>query len=237
MNRQRIEKYIGTRTDYTRKEISALIKSGRIKINGRVAERNVTHIDADCDTVEIDGTALRREEHIYFMMNKPKGVLSASRDMRAKTVVDLIPDGYDRTSLFPVGRLDKNTTGLIVITNDGELAHRVISPSSKIPKNYTVTLDGEVTDAVAKAFEAGIVLADGTRCMPAELKVSEGDRHLVSVTIYEGKYHQIKRMFGTVGLGVNELKRESIGGLVLDPNLKEGESRLMTDAETAKLNC
>ncbi len=236
MNKQRIEKYIGARTDYTRKEITALIKSGLVKVNGAVAGRNVTHIDADCDVVEIGGAVLRNNEHICFMMNKPKGVLSASRDTRAKTVVDLIPDGYDRDSLFPIGRLDRDTTGLIVITNDGELAHRVISPASKIPKNYTVTLDGEVTAAVVDAFKAGVTLADGTRCMPAELTVLK-DPCRASVTIYEGKYHQIKRMFGTVGLGVNELKRESIGKLVLDPNLREGESRIMTDVETGMLKC
>ena len=236
MNKQRIEKYIGARTDYTRKEITALIKSGLVKVNGAVAGRNITHIDADSDVVEVSGTALRNNEHICFMMNKPKGVLSASRDTHARTVVDLIPDGYDRASLFPIGRLDRDTTGLIVITNDGELAHKVISPASKIPKNYTVTLDGEVTAAVVDAFKSGVTLADGTHCMPAELTVLK-DPFRVSVTIYEGKYHQIKRMFGTVGLGVNELKRESIGKLILDPNLKEGESRIMTDVETGMLKC
>ena len=153
-------------------------------------------------------------------MNKPAGILSASNDKRAKTVVDIVPEHLKREGLFPVGRLDKDTTGFLIVTNDGDFGHKIISPKSNIEKVYLAELDGDVTDEMIAAFEKGVVLADGTQCMSAKLEKA-GDCTAL-ITIREGKYHQVKRMFGTVGLGVNKLHRKSIGGLSLPEGLEPG---------------
>ena len=159
-------------------------------------------------------------------MNKPMGVLSASNDKSRKTVVDLVPQEIKRQDLFPVGRLDKDTTGLLIITDDGVFAHNCISPKKAIEKGYIATLDGNIDNEMIEKFKLGVLLADGTRCKPAKLEYISDN--VARIIITEGKYHQIKRMFGTVGLGVNALHRESIGGLHLPDNLTEGECIEMT---------
>ncbi len=233
--KDRIEKFIASKSGLSRKEAKEAVKEGRVKINGTIADKHIQYIDPDNDNIELDETFLGNEKFVYIMMNKPKGVLSASKDTRQKTIIDLLPDSFNKPSLFPVGRLDKNTTGLIIITNDGEFAHKVISPKSGIPKVYKVTLDDDIPASAVRKFADGITLADGTKCLPAELKIGE-NRNECLVTIYEGKYHQIKRMFGTVGLGVNELHRKSVGNLKLDSSLKEGEFRLISELEVKMPN-
>ena len=159
-------------------------------------------------------------------MNKPKGVLSAATDKSRKTVVDLVPEHLKRQDIAPVGRLDKDTTGLLLITDDGVFAHNCISPKKEISKSYIVTLDGDINDEMIQKFKTGITLVDGTVCKSAILE--RIDKNIARVIISEGKYHQVKRMFGIVGLGVNELHREAIGGLCLPNDLKSGECIEMT---------
>ena len=158
---------------------------------------------------------------MYILMNKPAGVLSASNDKNRETVVDLVPPELYRNGLFPVGRLDRDTTGMLIITDDGDFAHRIISPKSGISKNYLVELDGEVNEEMVKKFREGVTLVSGELCRPALLQPLEGNT--ARLTLFEGKYHEVKRMFGTVGLGVNALHRESIGELYLPEGLAEGE--------------
>ena len=193
-------------------------------------------VDVDAD-ITFNGQALAYKRFVYILMNKPKGVLSASSDKNKKTVVDLVPENLRRQGLFPVGRLDKDTTGFLIITDDGEFAHKAISPKYEVYKNYIVTLDGKLTEDMVKAFAEGIVLADGTPCRKAEMQIISDN--VARVKICEGKYHQIKRMFGVVGLGVNELKRVSVGGLSLPENLAEGECVELSsqDIEAIFSNC
>ena len=230
MAAERIEKYISSRTNYSRREAKELIASGKVKINGRTANKSDKTVDPLCDAVEVESILLDGQKFVYLMMNKPKGTISATNDKSKKTVVDLLPDEYNRSAIFPVGRLDRDTTGFIILTNDGDFAHKIISPKSKIEKVYIAELDGEITEEIIEKFKLGVTLADGTKCLPATLQTGETPFFGV-VKIFEGKYHQIKRMFGTVGLGVVELHRESIGGVKLDLKLSPGESRRLTPEE------
>lgn len=232
---ERLDKFIATQKNLTRSEVRRLISSGRVVVEGSVVKKADTKIDPDVVEVSLNGEPIGYNRYVYIMLNKPKGVLSAARDTARQTVVDLIPPELSRKNLFPVGRLDKDTTGLLLITDDGDFSHYVISPKSGLDKKYNVTLDGEVTEAAVKAFKEGIVLADGTKCLPALLSYDKSDPKKATVTIKEGKYHQIKRMFGIVGLGVNELERISIGEVVLDRNLKQGDCRPLTPLELDKL--
>ena len=168
-------------------------------------------------------------------MNKPEGILSASNDKNRKTVVDLVPDSLKRAGLFPVGRLDKDTTGLLIITDDGEFAHNVIAPKKNVVKTYRVTLDGEVTEDMVELFKKGITLADGTVCRSAEL-IPLGNNS-AEIKISEGKYHQIKRMFGVVDLGVEALERIAMGNLKLPQNLPRGECRELKKSEILSIFC
>ncbi len=179
------------------------------------------------------GQAVNIKEHIYIALNKPKGVLSASNDKKRKTVVDLVPRNLYRMGMAPVGRLDKDTTGLLLITDDGQFAHRVISPKNGISKLYEVLLDGEIPQSAIGDFEKGIILADGTRCLSANLQILEKNK--ARVEIMEGKYHQIKRMFGVVGLGVTELKRLRIGEYALPLDLAEGECIELTSQDLERV--
>ena len=177
----------------------------------------------------VDGREIALKEHLYLMLHKPAGVVSATRDVRERTVVDLVPPQLRRPGLFPAGRLDKDTTGMMILTDDGELAHRILSPRSHVPKTYIARLDRPVTEEMVRAFAAGIPLKGEGECLPATLRVrgeQEGE-----VTICEGMYHQIKRMFGVCGAHVVALKRISMGGLALDPALAEGACRELTAEE------
>ena len=220
MKQERFDKIISTQFNISRKDARIAIRRGKATLNGKVLRDFGMLVDVDSE-ITFNGQALDYKKYVYILMNKPKGVLSASNDKKKQTVVDLVPENLKRQGLFPVGRLDKDTTGFLIITDDGEFAHKAISPKYEVYKSYIVTLDGELNESMVKAFAEGITLADGTLCRKAELYIL--DRCVARVRICEGKYHQIKRMFGVVGLGVNELKRESVGGLKLPENLKEGE--------------
>ena len=177
---------------------------------------------------------MRFQRHVYLMMNKPAGVVSASRDSREKTVVDLVPPALSRRDLFPAGRLDRDTTGLLILTDDGELAHRMLSPKKHVYKLYEASVDGPVGAEEIEKFAAGVALEDGTVCLPAGLTVvKQGTAWETLVEIREGKFHQVKKMFLAVGRRVLRLKRVRIGGLELDKTLKEGECRELTKEEMA----
>ncbi len=186
-------------------------------------------IDTDSDIISYEGIVVGYKEYVYILMNKPKGVLSAATDKSRETVVDLVPEHLKRQGIAPVGRLDKDTTGLLLITDDGVFAHNCISPKKEITKSYIAMLDGDIDDDMIVKFKNGVILSDGTICRPAILERVE--KNIARIIITEGKYHQVKRMFGTVGLGVNGLHRESIGGLCLPDDLKGGECVEMTKRE------
>lgn len=227
----RLDKLLSENTSYSRSEIKLLIKKGQAKVFGEIIKKPDIQVDFS-DDIELCGKKVNTSEFIYIKMNKPKGVLTATRDKR-ETVLDLIPPELKRKKLFPVGRLDKNTTGLLIITNDGELAHNLLSPKKHISKTYEADLDGAMPENLEQEFLNGVTLQDGTKLKPAKLEKLDETKALITVT--EGKYHQIKRMFGVFGLGVNELKRLSFAEVKLDNSLKEGECKLLTNYELSML--
>ena len=218
-----------------RKHAGRLAAAGRIAVNGEV-ERDVSRkIDPQGDRVTVDGRAIGYRRHLYLMMNKPGGIVSATTDPKERTVLDLLPAELRRPGLFPAGRLDKDTEGLLIITDDGVLAHGILSPKKHVDKTYRAVLDGPVGEKEIEAFGAGLTLGDGTLCRPARLSVTEEGGANVAVVLSEGKYHQVKRMFRAVGREVLTLKRVAMGGLALDPALKAGETRPLTDEEVRLL--
>lgn len=226
---ERLDKFISSRTAFSRKEVQKLIRSGQVEVNGEVCKTVDYKIDPESDSVKSGGQAVSADEHIYIMLNKPAGVVSATEDKRDKTVIDILPPELKRAGLFPAGRLDKDTEGLLIITDDGDFAHRILSPKKHVEKQYVAQLDGEITDEVIERFEQGIVLSDGTQCMPAKLKISsERGKKSGTVTICEGKYHQVKRMFAACGLKVVHLERISVGNLYLDGNLPRGSAKKLS---------
>ncbi len=228
----RIDKFISVAAAVSRNDAKQLLKSGAVTVNGLTVKKADAKVSED-DTVFCQGKQIFYKKFVYLVLNKPKGVLSASTDKRVKTVVDLVPDAYKHYELFPVGRLDKDTTGLLLITNDGDFTHKIISPKSGTDKRYFALLDGAVTDEHIRLFAEGIILADGSECLPAKLE--RAGENSAYITVREGKYHQIKRMFGVIGLGVNELERLSIGEFSLPSDLKRGESRELSLEEFAIL--
>lgn len=227
----RLDKILVSQGVGSRKDVQKLIRSGEVSVNGEICKKPETKLDAESALISVSGQALSYSEHIYIMMNKPAGVVSATEDKNDKTVIDILPDEYKRNGLFPAGRLDKDTEGLLIITDDGDFAHRMLSPKKHVEKQYIAKLDKEITDDTIKSFEQGIVFADGTKCLPARLEVYENDRKCGLVTICEGKFHQVKKMFICCGINVVHLQRISIGNLVLDSNLHTGESKLLTNLD------
>lgn len=228
---ERLDKVVSNITGMSRKDVRGIIKSGRVAVCGKALTDCGAHVDPETDVIEVDGFAGDYKKYVYFAINKPEGVISASNDKSRETVVDLIK--VKRDGLFPVGRLDKSTTGLLIITDDGDFGHKVINPKSGIEKEYVAVLDKPVKDEDIAALSEGCVLADGTRCRDAAVKILSDDRKTVSITVTEGKYHEIKRMFGTVGIGVDGLKRVRIGGLSLPETLLPGEYRELSAEELA----
>lgn len=228
MSEMRLDKLLSETTAYTRSQLKQIIKSGRVSVNGTAVTAPETKIDPTGALIELDGERVSYAKFHYFMLNKPAGILSATDDRKQKTVIDLFPEEM-RRRLFPVGRLDKDTTGLLLVTDDGDFAHRVISPRSEIVKTYRAVTSEPVNDADVEAFQRGIVLADGTKCLPAGLEPLPNGSCLVRV--YEGKYHQVKRMLASRSKPVIELKRLSIGALELDEKLLPGEFRQLTENE------
>lgn len=229
MPTMRLDKLLSECGVGSRKEIRQLIKSGRVSVDGCTAASSEQKLDADKADVCLDGKRIEYKKFHYYMMNKPAGVLSATDDGRQKTVLDLTTPEMKKMGLFPVGRLDKDTTGLLILTNDGDFAHRVISPKSEIVKVYHAKTESPVNDADIAAFADGLTLGDGTKCLPAGLNLLPDGSCLVEVM--EGKYHQVKRMLASRGKPVTELKRLSIGGLKLDESLSPGSFRALDENE------
>ena len=225
---ERLDKVLASQNFGSRKEVGSLIRKGMVTINGQLVKQPDCKINPEADAISVCGKPLFFERFVYYMMNKPGGVLSAARDSRAETVLDLLPPELERRALFPAGRLDKDTEGLLIITNDGAFAHRMLAPKSGVEKVYHAVLDAPVGAADIEAFEEGLNLGDWT-CLPAKLRVlEEGEIPLVEATVCEGKFHQVKRMFAARGKTVLFLKRVKIGQLALDPNLQTGAVRKLS---------
>ena len=232
MPQMRLDKLLSHLNCGSRKEVQALIRAGRVSVDGTVQKDPAFKVDPDRSQTAVDGTVQRYRAQRYYMLNKPMGVITASRDERHDTVLELFPDEL-RRGLFAVGRLDKDTEGLLLLTDDGELAHRLLSPRHHVDKVYLAEIDGQVDHADTAAFEAGLTLGDGTQCMPAGLEdLGPG---LCRVTLREGKFHQVKRMLAQRGKPVIGLKRLSMGPLELDQALQPGEFRPLTTEELAQL--
>lgn len=216
----------------SRKEIKKLCKDGSVKVDGVVVKDSSAHVDPVNQEVEILGNVIEYREFVYLMMNKPDGVISATEDSLHETVVDLLDPEFYAYNVFPVGRLDRDTEGLLLLTNDGKLAHNLLSPKKHVPKKYFAVIDGRVDKKDVEAFTKGIVLDDGYKTLPAQLTVLvQGEVSEVEVIIHEGKFHQIKRMFADRKKHVTYLKRIAMGPLVLDEDLELGEYRELTEEE------
>lgn len=213
------------------------LRFGQVKVNGNVVRSGKDKIDADLDVVTFRGEPVIYKKHLYLIMNKPQGVISATEDNHHKTVIDLIDETYKHYELFPVGRLDIDTEGLLIITNDGELTHNLLAPKKHVPKTYFAKVEGRVTDKDIEAFSKGITLDDGYLCKPAELEIGERTGNITEVilTIHEGKFHQVKRMFESAGKRVVYLKRIKMNTLELDPSIGLGQYRELTEDEYNRL--
>ena len=230
----RLDKYLVACAVGSRTEVKNFLKSGRVTVNGKKEKSAKLQINEDTDEICFDGQKLEYEEFVYYMMNKPQGVISATEDPKHKTVLDLLDDLARSKEVFPVGRLDIDTHGLLLLTNDGKLAHALLSPKRHVDKTYLAQVDGIMTDADVKAFAQGIPLKDFT-CQPAKLELvsldTEENQSLVRVTIAEGKFHQVKRMVAYCGKEVVDLQRLTMGTLTLDEDLQRGEWRRLTKEE------
>lgn len=234
---QRLDKIISNLGYGSRKEIKVLARKGFIEVDGVVEKDSGKLVDPDKSVIKINGEQIFYREFIYLMMNKPDGVISATSDSREETVVDLLEVDHQAFEPFPVGRLDKDTVGLLLLTNDGELNHRLIAPKWKVDKVYYAKIDKKVTEKDVEAFKKGITLDDGYVCKEAILEIIEAtdEGSEINVTIQEGKFHQVKRMFEAVGKNVVYLQRIEFGGLPLDEDLEEGEYRELTEEEIMHL--
>lgn len=216
----------------SRKEVKKLLKSGAVKVDGMTIKDAKQHVDPEQQTVTVYGEEVEYREFIYLMMNKPPGILSATEDDRQETVVDILQEEDQVFAPFPVGRLDKDTEGLLLLTNDGQLAHRLLSPKKHVPKTYFAIIEGEVTEDDIVAFKQGVTLEDGYHTKPGDLEiVKSGPISEIKLTITEGKFHQVKRMFEAVDKRVTYLKRLTMADLVLDETLELGEYRELTEEE------
>lgn len=228
---ERLDKRLSA-AGWSRKEANALIRAGRVTVDGQVVTTPEAKFDPAA-SVAVDGAPLQ-EGCLYLMLHKPAGVVCATEDKRERTVLDLLPPELRGRGLFPVGRLDKDTTGLVLLTDDGDLGHRLTSPRHHVDKVYEVTVDGVLTEGDRAALTAGLLLGDGLQCQPAQLELLE-EKNVGRLTIHEGKFHQVKRMMACLGKPVVALKRLSMGTLTLDAGSKEGEWRELTPEEVAKL--
>lgn len=225
----RLDKILSTQLNISRTDAKQMIKKGRVSINGIPAKSGDVKV-ADADIVAVDGNEISYSRFVYIMMNKPKGVISASDGKGEKTVVDLVPSDMQRRGLFPAGRLDKDTTGFVLLTDDGEFAHSILAPSRHIDKTYVVTLDKPVTPEAVADFRSGMEL-NGERLLQADAEIISEDATVCRVVLRQGLYHQIKRMFKKHGLTVLELKRVKMGNLPLDDSLLPGECRYLSQKE------
>jgi 16S rRNA pseudouridine516 synthase len=239
---QRIDKILGNLGYGSRSDLKKIVKQGRITLNGSIVKDSGVQADPELDIIEVDGERVVYRKFIYLMLHKPQGVISATEDLRDRTVIDLLPDEYKVFAPFPVGRLDKDTEGLLLLTNDGGLAHDLLSPRKHVPKIYLADCIGRIGEAEITHFQIGVELDDGYVTMPAQLEILEYGEYddgtvksRISLTISEGKFHQVKRMFESVGSKVTYLKRLSMGSLTLDASLPLGSFRELTEAELEAL--
>ncbi len=234
---ERLDKIIASQGKYSRSEVKKLVKAGLVKVNGKVVKASDIKCDTVADEIIVDGVSLNYKKHIYIMLNKPKGVISATEDPTQKTVIDLVPPELKRAGLFPAGRLDGDTTGFVLITDDGDFAHRILSPKNHIMKTYHATLRRPLTDDDIVKFKEGLTLGDGTKCLEAHVRMLPDRENTAEVIICEGKYHQVKRMFASLDNKVLELRRVKMGELDLDESLPEGCCRELTAEELELVQC
>lgn len=228
----RLDKYLCETGFGTRSQVKDLLKKGQVMVNGEVVKKPELKINETTDQILCQGKKVSYQKNIYLMLHKPAGVVSATEDNREKTVLDLVRPEDRKNGLFPVGRLDKDTEGLLLLTDDGELAHRLLSPKKHVDKTYYAKIDGQVTEEHVKQFREGLDIGDEKKTLPAVLTILlSGPVSEIEVTIHEGRFHQIKRMFEAVGCKVTYLKRLSMGSLVLDETLPPEEYRPLTESE------
>ncbi|MBE6990326.1 MAG: rRNA pseudouridine synthase [Ruminococcaceae bacterium] len=230
---ERLDKVLASTGRWSRREVKGLVRQGRVTADGRIAGSPEEKIDPAQTQLRVDGELLAYEEHLYVMLHKPAGVLSATEDRDQPTVLDLLPAAWRRRELFPVGRLDKDTEGLLLLTDDGDLAHRLLSPRRHVDKLYYARVAEDLEPSDEETFAAGMTLADGLVCRPAKLEILSPQECLV--TLQEGKFHQVKRMLAHCGRPVIYLKRLAMGPLQLDESLAPGTYRKLTEMELALL--
>lgn len=232
----RLDKFLANQSPYSRREIAVMVKKGRICVNGVLAKKADIHIDEQKDEIFLDQIKIHYQPYVYLMLNKPDGYVSATEDKKFPTVVSLVPKEWVHYEVFPVGRLDIDTEGLLILTNDGQLAHDMLSPKKHVDKVYYAKIEGVVTKQDVKDFEKGVTLEDGYHTMPGKLTILKtGAQSEIELTIREGKFHQVKRMFEAVGKKVVYLQRIKMGGVSLDPQLKLGQVRALTTQEQKDL--
>ena len=231
----RLDKFLANMGKGSRKEVRLMIFKGAVSVNGQEIKIPDTHIEPQRDSISFSGEEVRYQKERHLMMNKPEGVVSATRDTKEKTVLDLLPKEWAAFEFFPAGRLDKDTTGLLLLTTDGQLAHNILSPKKHVAKIYEALISEGVTEEDVRAFKEGVALDDGYLTRPAELIPINEEKTFCKVIIHEGKYHQIKRMFASRGKKVLELRRTAMGALQLDESLPQGAFRELREEEVAKL--
>ena len=236
MERQRLDKIIASTGKWSRREVKNLIRQGRVLVDGYPAQSPEEKADPETAEILVNGEPIGYRRYTWLMLNKPAGYLSATEDGKGETVLDLLPQELQRQGLFPVGRLDKDTEGLLLLTNEGGLAHDLLSPRHHVDKEYYVRVEGRLTEEDCRAFAAGMVLGDGTVCQSAGLVIlSAGEESEAHVTLREGKFHQVKRMLAQRGKPVRYLERVRMGNLTLDPGLPRGGFRFLTGEEVDTL--
>lgn len=232
----RLDKLLSNMGIGSRKEVRQLLRNGAVRLNEEVIKKPNVHVNPDADIVTVLGEPVVYREHIYLMMNKPQGILSATEDLRDRTVIDLLSAEHRHFEPFPVGRLDKDTEGFLLLSNDGKMAHNLLSPKKEVPKTYYAHVAGVVTETDVDSFERGVMLEDGYVTKPGVLRIlKSAEVSEIELTITEGKFHQVKRMFESVGKKVIYLKRQSMGPLQLDPTLPLGNYRELTEEEVELL--
>lgn len=229
---ERLDKIVSNQTGYSRKEVKELVRNKRIMVNDVIVSKSDIKVDPINDLISLDGENINVKKKVYLMLNKPKGYVSATEDKELPTVLELVPIEYSHRDLFPAGRLDRDTTGLMLITDDGEFAHNILSPKKHIKKTYNVTIDIPMTEEMVSGFKNGVNLIDG-ECKSAGLEIT--GQYTGVVTLVEGRYHQIKRMFGCFGAKVVELERIGMGNFFLPSDLELGECREFTEEELKRV--
>lgn len=227
----RLDKIISSCGIASRREIKTLIRSGRVSVDGAIASSAEQKYDPEKVKIAVDGENISYKVRHIIMLNKPAGYITATEDGKDKTVIDLLSNDYKRIGVFPIGRLDKDTEGLLLLTDDGDFCHNIITPSKEIAKIYYAEVSGVLSESDGIAFKEGIELANGQKCIPGELKILP-DKKSGYVLVYEGKYHQVKRMLASLGKPVTYLKRVAIGGIILDATLEKGAFREITEVES-----